>query len=169
MTEPQPDRPTDARSRLLSHFSSATGSSEHGKKWDDLYAEGFLPWDKGFPNPALVDLSNEREDLLPPPKEGKRMKALVPGCGRGYDVLLLASMGFDAWGLEISPRALEEAREIEKELMGKGVYKAREGVRAGDVGWVSGDFFAGEWLKDVKDGEGGFDLIYDYTVRLPLR
>merc|ERR1712098_23149 len=59
------DRPTDARARLLSHFNSAKGSTEHGTKWDELWTEGFLPWDKGFPNPALVDLLSQRQDILP--------------------------------------------------------------------------------------------------------
>lgn len=40
------------------------------------------------------------------------MKALVPGCGKGYDVLLLSAFGYDATGLEISSKALEEARKV---------------------------------------------------------
>ncbi|KAG4433422.1 hypothetical protein IFR05_011087, partial [Cadophora sp. M221] len=88
------DQPTDARARLLSHFTSAQGSAEHGSKWNELWTEGFLPWDKGFPNPALADLLSQRQDLLPPPsspQQSKQKKALVPGCGKGYDVLLLSA------------------------------------------------------------------------------
>ena len=69
----------DARARLLAHFQN-TDPSKHGEKWNDLYKENFLPWDKGFPNPALVDLLTERQDVLPNPTHGgKRLKALVPG------------------------------------------------------------------------------------------
>ena len=88
---------------------------------------------------------------------------MVPGCGKGYDVLLLSAFGYDAYGLEISSKALEAARQNEKEMDGKGVYETREGVEKGSVTWLSGDFFADDFLKDVK-GEGSFDLIYDYTV-----
>jgi methyl halide transferase len=157
------DQPTDARTRLLSHFQSAKGTAEHGQRWDDLWKEGFLPWDKGFPNPALVDLLTERQDLFPPSSGSERRKALVPGCGKGYDVLLLSAFGYDAHGLEISSNALEAARKNEKEMDGYGIYETREGVQKGKVTWLAGDFFADEFLKEVE-GEGTFDLIYDYTV-----
>ncbi|KAL2073648.1 hypothetical protein VTL71DRAFT_10974 [Oculimacula yallundae] len=156
------DQPTDARARLLSHFNAARGSAEHGSKWNDLWTEGFLPWDKGFPNPALSDLLSQRQDLLPSstsqqePK--KRKKALVPGCGKGYDVLLLSAFGYDAYGLEISSKALEEARKVEREMGGKGDYVTRERVERGDVKWVVGDFFEEGGILGEK-----FDLIYDYT------
>lgn len=160
-----PDQPTDARARLLSHFETAKGTTEQGQKWDDLWKEGFLPWDKGFPNPALVDLLTERQDLFPPLES--RRKALVPGCGKGYDVLLLSAFGYDAYGLEISSNALEAARKNEEEMSGKGVYETRDGVEKGSVTWLTGDFFADGFLKDVQ-GEGSFDLIYDYTVSVPV-
>ena len=150
----------DARARLLSHFQG--DFSQHGQKWDDLYKENFLPWDKGFPNPALVDLLSERQDLLPSPGR-KRLKALVPGCGKGYDVLLLSAFGYDGYGLEISSRALDAARNTEKEMNGKGVYETREGAEKGGITWLAGDFFEDEFLMDVKV-DGKFDLIYDYTV-----
>jgi len=42
------------------------------------------------------------------------------------------------------------------------VYETRDGVERGRVGWLKGDFFKDEFLRGVE-GEGGFDLIYDYT------
>ncbi|KAG4417696.1 hypothetical protein IFR04_009135 [Cadophora malorum] len=167
------DRPTDARARLLSHFNSAKGSTEHGTKWDELWTEGFLPWDKGFPNPALVDLLSQRQDILPtstsPNANGqasKKKKALVPGCGKGYDVLLLSAFGYDAYGLEISSKALEEARKVEAEMNGKDIYTAREGFEKGEVHWIVGDFFE-EGGEGILGGEK-FDLIYDYTFLCAL-
>ncbi|CZT45249.1 related to thiol methyltransferase [Rhynchosporium secalis] len=157
------DQPTDARARLLSHFTSAQGSAEHGSKWNDLWTEGFLPWDKGFPNPALSDVLSQRQDLLPPcissSQQKHRKRALVPGCGKGYDVLLLSAFGYDAYGLEISSKALEEAKKVEKDMAGKDVYATREGVERGKIEWVAGDFFD----KKGVLGEEKFDLIYDYT------
>lgn len=154
-----PDRPTDARARLRAHFQGDL--SNHAKKWDELWVEGFLPWDKGFPSPALVDLLEERKDLFPA-KQGRR-KALVPGCGKGYDVLLLSAWGYDAYGLEVSVKALENAKKVEMESSGRGIYKTKEGVEKGTVTWLTGDFFDGDFLKGVK-GEESFELIYDYTV-----
>jgi hypothetical protein len=157
------DQPTDARARLKSHFEGAALSA-HPSKWDDLWKEGFAPWDKGMPNPALVDLLSERQDLFPA-KQGRK-KALVPGCGKGYDVLLLSSWGYDAYGLDVSETALEGAKQTEKEVEDQDVYKVKEEVQKGSVTWLSGDFFKDEFFKDVK-GKPNFDLIYDYTVCLP--
>ncbi|KAG9238140.1 thiol methyltransferas-like protein [Amylocarpus encephaloides] len=148
------DQPTDARARLRQHFLG--DKSLHIKKWDDLYIEDFLPWDKGFVNPAFVDLLHDRKELFPN-TEGKRGKALVPGCGKGYDVLLLDEHGYDAYGLESSKNALIAAKEIEKQAKATGQYIGR-----GDVNWVDGDFFDDGWLIEVQ-GEKKFDLIYDYT------
>jgi len=158
------DQPTNARARLLSHFSTAKGPAEHGIKWDELWQQGFVPWDKGFPNPTLVDLVSERQDLFSPAPKSRRPKALVPGCGKGYDVLLLAAFGYDAYGLEISSNALKEAKKVEGEMSGKGVYEMR--VPGGRVNWLAGDFFTDDFLKNVE-GDRKFDLVYDYTVRVP--
>jgi len=48
-------------------------------------------------------------------------------------------------------------------MLGKGVYETRDGVEKGKITWLAGDFFSDEVLKDVE-GDGKFDLIYDYTV-----
>ncbi|RDL38009.1 Uncharacterized protein BP5553_05442 [Venustampulla echinocandica] len=153
------DQLADARTRLLSHFTGDV--SQHGKKWDDLWKEGFVPWDRGLPNPALVDLLSEQPGLLPN-QPGRKRKVLVPGCGKGYDVLLFSAHGYDAYGLEISDAALEGARRTEKEGKQEGVYETQKEVERGTVKWLKGDFFKDEFLKDVEC-EGLFDLIYDYT------
>ncbi|KAK7529229.1 putative thiol methyltransferase [Phyllosticta citribraziliensis] len=174
------DRPTDARERLLSHFGSTEpkDSSSQGAKWDQLWCDGsFLPWDKGLPNPALRDLlqNNLPDDvlrpddppLLPDPVvDGKRRRALVPGCGKGYDVHLLASAGYEAWGLEISPAAIEAAKQWAKEAEERGLKDGYETLNekwgGGSANFVCGDFFKDDWLQKIGV-EGGFDIIYDYT------
>lgn len=168
MAEPKSvaDHSNDVRARLKAIFS--TPPSEHGKGWDKLWKEGdFLPWDKGTPNPALVDLLNDRRDVIGSPLIGegdsrRRKRALVPGCGRGYDVLLLASWGYDAYGLEISESAVRRCEE-EKRVNGEKYSVRDETVGCGEAKFIVGDFFADDWLKDV-DGSGTFELIYDYTV-----
>src|SRR6266516_1183107 len=156
----------EVRQKLREHFSVST--ENHGERWDQLWSEGdFLPWDKGFPNPALVDLLTEREDLvlsLFVDDNGmkRRKRALVPGCGRGYDVLLLASFGYDAYGLEISENAIREAYNFAQEAKD---YDARNpSIGKGQAKFIHGDFFTDEFLKEVN-GNGTFELLYDYTVR----
>jgi hypothetical protein len=68
----------EAIARLRSHFI-AIDPSRHIQLWDDLYKEGFIPWDRGCPNPALIDLLIERKDLLPSFRPETILKALVPG------------------------------------------------------------------------------------------
>lgn len=88
--------------------------------WAELWdkSEGKpLPFDRGFPNPALEDTLIEKRDIIGDPigrdAQGNtyRKKALVPGCGRGVDVLLLASFGYDAYGLEYSATAVKVCKE----------------------------------------------------------
>lgn len=160
------DQPTDARERLLSHFSAASTTTEHAQQWDALWLQDWTPWDKGFPNPALVDLLATRHQDLPPNASGKRKRALVPGCGKGYDVLLLAAFGYDAYGLEVSSKAIELCKKTEQEEAGKGTYEKQ--VEGGRISWLLGDFWKDEFLSSVDDPEKqGFDLIYDYTVCFP--
>lgn len=159
----------------------------------------FIPWDRGFANPALIDylahqtsppLSDQPNPtpgapqvgtidgtppLLPSPlkEDGTRRKALVPGCGRGYDVALLASWGYDAYGLEVSVHAQEKAeaflKSIEKGAV-DGEYAVNdERVGQGVMKCLLGDYFEDGWVKAIGASvEGGFDVIYDNTVSPPL-
>ncbi|KAJ5217155.1 hypothetical protein N7468_010163 [Penicillium chermesinum] len=116
-----------------------------GDKYADAWAAQWkkgesLPWDEGFPNPALEDaLVNHKATIgeaIGHDAQGQpyRRKALVPGCGRGVDVLLLASFGFDAYGLEYSPDAIEACKKEEKE--NHSWYRARDqAVGPGKVNW----------------------------------
>jgi SAM-dependent methyltransferase len=99
--------------------------------------------------------------------DGSRRKALVPGCGKGYDVALLASWGYDAYGLEVSAHAAEAANTYLAEPGEgplEGEYKVKdEKVGSGAVKCLLGDFFEDGWIKEAG-GEAGFDVIYDNTV-----
>ncbi|TVY81828.1 putative thiol methyltransferase [Lachnellula suecica] len=154
---------------LRGHFTGLD-TSLHGSKWDQLWTENFAPWDRGVPNPALDEVLTERKDLLGSVKleGGKRKKALVPGCGMGYDVLLLAAHGYDAYGLEISENALKGARKTEAGSAGKEEYAVRDkGVGKGKVTFLSGDYFKDDFVKEVE-GDGKFDIIFDYTFLCAL-
>lgn len=156
--------------RLRAHFNDHA-LTDHNKRWDDLWSAGdFLPWDRGYANPALIDTLKERTDLLPSPQRpgGKRARALVPGCGKGYDVALFSSYGYDSYGLEVSENAVKVAQEFlrnpgEGPLEGEylpGVDKAKKG----ESKCLLGDFFEDEWLGETGGLGEGFDIIYDNTV-----
>ena len=70
--------------------------------WDSAYeADSPPPWDIGRPQPAFVRLTGG--GLL----SGRVLDA---GCGSGEHVLLAAARGADAVGVDVSPRAIEQAR-----------------------------------------------------------
>jgi SAM-dependent methyltransferase len=71
------------------------------KDWNAAYECNDTPWDKGEAAPPL------REFLARQPLLGR---VLVPGCGLGHDVRLLAAQGADVVGLDIAPRAVQQAQ-----------------------------------------------------------
>ena len=165
----RPDFPVDeARARLKTQFTGPPSS--HGQQWDNLWKENFIPWDRRAPNPALADALRDRAGVVGRSTgEGQRRRnALVPGCGRGYDVYLLAAHGWDAVGLEVSAEAVRSAEEIRGAVEGgevEGYEVADPEVGRGSARFVVGDFFAEDWCGKLGLGaKGSFGLIYDYTV-----
>ncbi|KAI9740845.1 MAG: hypothetical protein M1818_004450 [Claussenomyces sp. TS43310] len=163
MSTPKPGAPS-----LADRFKGLTRDA-YNARWDDLWSEGATSWDRGAPSPALVDLlrSDPRccdthsrlgpsDVVVSGDRSDKRPKrALVPGCGRGYDVLALAAAGYDVYGLEISQNALLAAREHERLHGQDRIYRPRMDPfteepmnREGKVTWLSGDFFLDDFLKD---------------------
>lgn len=189
---------TQNQDRLRTHFASLEPTTAaQGSGWDALWeSASFLPWDRGHANPALIDLLSATAAGAAPPtstatnptpgapsadaapvvvelpqavQAGRRKKALVPGCGKGYDVKLLSAYGFDAYGLEVSQHAATAADEY---IAGAGTgaleneYAGRDGgAGEGKAVCLVGDFFDDAWVAQTGAGEGGFDIIYDNTVR----
>ncbi|KAI9684440.1 MAG: hypothetical protein M1829_002250 [Trizodia sp. TS-e1964] len=139
--------------RLNAHFN--VDISKQNERWCSLWDAGdFLPWDRGRANLGLQYLLLHRPDILGLPfgdgqdgEPGMKKTALVPGCGRGYDVFLLARFGFHATGLDVSKTALEKCVEYAQD---------HPDECGGKWDFTAGDFFAPEFSK-------GYDLIYDYT------
>lgn len=111
--------------------------------WSDAWERGETPWDAGAPCPELERLVEE--GALP---EGR---ALVPGCGSGYDVFALAGEDCRAVGLDVAPGAAERFESLRAEL----------GVPAEWVEFVVEDFF------DYQP-ESLFDVVWDYTFLCAL-
>jgi SAM-dependent methyltransferase len=104
------------------------------RDWNQAYRSGDTPWDKGGPAPPLAELLGRRK---------LTGQVLVPGCGAGHDVRLLAGQGAAVTGLDIAPAALDVARS----------YRA-----VGSERYICGDFCA---LPGAL--RGGFDLIFEHT------
>ncbi|KAL2887055.1 putative thiol methyltransferase 2 [Ceratocystis lukuohia] len=153
--------------------------SQHIAQWDAFWVDGETPWDRAGASPALAEALGMPEVLVAGEAAApaapaaataastpRRKRALVPGCGRGYDVLLLASYGFDATGLDASPKAIAEAKETARALADDPAYALAPGViQRGSVSWAASDFFA----EDLVQALGGpFDLVYDYTFLCAL-
>jgi len=71
--------------------------------WNDRYAKGQVPWDTGHPSTELVRVVAE-EHIQP-------CRAIDLGCGTGINAVWLAQQGFEAVGVDLSPLAIERARE----------------------------------------------------------
>ena len=131
--------------------------------WDGLWQRDITPWDRAGAHPALQDLLQTRSDLLPRvPQHAdrhERPRALVPGCGRGFDARLLATHGFDVLGVDISATAVAAAERV---VESDGDVQKRQGR----VRFEVGDFF-GRISVDGNDGRE-WDLVYDYTFLCAL-
>jgi len=77
------------------------------ENWQARYDEGKTGWDRGEPNPMLARWIDQGE-LRP-------CKILVPGCGRGYEVVALAEIGFDVTAVDFADTAVQTlAAELQK-------------------------------------------------------
>jgi len=110
--------------------------------WDERFAAGFTPWDaRGVP-PAFGRWLDEAG-----PGAGRRV--LIPGCGAAYEVAALAARGCEVLAIDYSAVAVERAREVLGEGLGRRVMQA--------------DFFAFDAAP--------FDWIYEraFLAALPVR
>ncbi len=130
--------------RLHAVDDDSIPSAENG--WEKHWAKNHTPWDAGASAPALEALmkSSRWNDK----KHSGR--ALIPGCGRGYDVATLARYGWEAWGVDLAP----SLKPHFEQLMAQ---QPRE--LAGRCHLVLDDFFASK----VNGLPEAFDLIWDYT------
>jgi len=114
--------------------------------WIEAWQEGVTPWDQGTPQPALTEILKSGEVNFP-----TSGKALVPGCGRGYDAIHIATqLGLETLGVDLSPLAVEKANA---DLNSHSAI-----VPAVNVSFKTTDFFTFSLPDDEL-----FDLVYDYT------
>ncbi len=118
--------------RGLGHPLAAEGGEV--KDWNEAYARGETPWDKGVPHPAWETWLDGC---------GSPGRWLVPGCGTGHDVRVLAARGLAVVGLDVAPLAVEMAE----------AYPAAGGER-----YVVGDLF-----QPPPEWEASFDGVLEHT------
>ncbi len=92
-------------------FAAESLAADDPTGWfEKLYAEAghgraVVPWDREVPNPLLIEwLANH-------PLETDGRRAIVVGCGLGNDAELIAARGFDTVAFDVSPSAIELARQ----------------------------------------------------------
>lgn len=105
--------------------------------WNAVYArEGNPRWDLGRFAPPLHFWLQQQKNLAG--------RALVPGCGFGHDVRLLAEHGLETLGVDFAPLAIEGARKLHA-----GVPRA--------------SFAQADMFSLLPAHAGAFDLVYEYT------
>ncbi len=104
-------------------------------RWDERYAKGDTPWETGWPSSELQRLIAEAP--VPPGR------ALELGCGTGASAVWLARQGFAVTALDLSARAIEQAR------------------RRADEAGVPVRFLVVDVLDPPADLAGPFDFVFD--------
>lgn len=104
----------DCPSCDLRYLSPRVARAESGRLYD-----GASYWEKGGlgggyasysgQEPLLTETFVRRLRLLPPPRPGARL--LDVGCGPGAGLRAAASLGYEPWGLDLSPAAVAAAGE----------------------------------------------------------
>jgi SAM-dependent methyltransferase len=113
--------------------------------WDWAYGEGGqAPWDIGRPQPAFARLAEA--GLL----VGRVLDA---GCGTGEHTLLAGSAGADAIGIDLSPLAIERAREKAAVRGVKARFEVADALRLADLG-LTFDTIIDSGLFHVFDDAG---------------
>jgi len=70
--------------------------------WEKRFRENFTPWDAGRVPGALGQyLKTEPRD----------QRALIPGCGSGYEARAFDEAGFETLAIDFAPAAVERARQ----------------------------------------------------------
>jgi len=139
--------------RRVREIIATTPASENA--WDLAWQEGATPWDSGHIQPPLREYMESDDGRCFRSTLSAGSRALVPGCGKGYDAAYFATLGYDTLGQDLSPLAIEKARE----------WATSAGTPPQALARLS--FKVQDFFKfDIPDQ--GFELVYDYTFFVAL-
>lgn len=114
--------------------------------YDWMYRH-WAPWDSVGVRPDLLEFLDRRQ-ITPQ----RFPRAIDLGCGTGANVVHLASIGFESWGVDFSQAAIDKARQ-----------------RADSAG-VEAHFVVGDLTgRSIEGVAGPFDLIVDFGTLDDLR
>lgn len=122
--------------------------TDAAERWGARYAAGDTPWDKGRAHPELVARLEAGDAELVP--EGDGARALVAGCGRGYDALALARAGWRVTAVDVVDAFLPEIADELRE-------------RGGET--IVADALADD---DTAVQDGAFALVFEHTFLCAL-
>ena len=71
--------------------------------WDERFARGFTPWDRGAVPAELRRFVAGCE---------RPLTVLIPGCGSGYELAWLMEQGWDASAIDFAPEAVARAKRV---------------------------------------------------------
>lgn len=115
-------------------------------RWEHLYLHGGDGWEMGRPTPPLA-----RYLTAHPLVAGQR--ALVVGCGRGHEAILLGQVSdplAQVIGIDIAPSAVQLATA-----------QAQAAGVSGSVRFLLQDLFA--WTREDPSQVGAFDLVIEHN------
>jgi SAM-dependent methyltransferase len=105
--------------------------------WENRYQTKDMPWEKGEASPGLVDFLAAHPEL-------PRGTVCVPGCGTGHDARVWARGGFNTFGFDIAPSAIQLSNERTK------------------AAGLTATFQLGDFLKDEPPQR--FDWLFEHTL-----
>jgi 2-polyprenyl-3-methyl-5-hydroxy-6-metoxy-1,4-benzoquinol methylase len=136
---------------LDSATNKMTDKSSYDAKWEDMWIQEQTPWDK---KQKVIILDHYTQQVYKHNSNIKR--ALVPGCGRGYDVITLCEIPSvdEVVGIDLAPTAISFAKELAQQEVTTHpeIKKAK---------FVLQDFF-------TLPSNEKFDLAFDYTFLCAL-
>ena len=104
------------------------------RDWNRAYDEDDTPWDKGYASPPLGEFLE---------KHSIAGSVLIPGCGSGHDVRLVAKSDTRVVGMDIAPSALKKAKTF---------------PQPSNVTYAQGDFLNPEQAHVAK-----YDWVVEHT------
>lgn len=122
------------------------------RNWDEAWKQKITPWEISKVNPSLMEAFDRSIHSQPPDynissllSTASSRKALIPGCGSGFDAIFINSQGFgEVVGLDISEESLKIAQ-----------MNTQAAETTNNILFRRADYF--EYSDEVK-----YDLIYDY-------